>query len=173
MKKAKLISLLLALAMILSLAAVRPRPRPRPRRPRKHRSKRRKRRRERGGHRYRPHRPGDHREAGLVQRVVCIGAGALRLYSYIGDVSLLCGVEDIDNETLSERPEDVRQRCAPLRSRLRRRVCVPALVRASAGRTPRAPRPKRFSPASRTSSSPSTAMRIRPTPCRSSSVCRS
>ena len=40
---------------------------------------------------------------GSYQRVVCIGAGALRLYSYIGDVSLLCGVEDIDNETLSER----------------------------------------------------------------------
>lgn len=29
-------------------------------------------------------------------RIVCIGAGALRLYSYIGDVDLLCGVEDID-----------------------------------------------------------------------------
>lgn len=42
---------------------------------------------------------------GSYQRVVCIGAGALRLYSYIGDVSLLCGVEDIDNETLSERPK--------------------------------------------------------------------
>ena len=42
---------------------------------------------------------------GSYQRVVCIGAGALRLYSYIGDVSLLCGVEDIENETLSERPK--------------------------------------------------------------------
>ncbi len=41
---------------------------------------------------------------GAYQRVVCIGAGALRMYSYIGDVSLLCGVEDIDNSTLSERP---------------------------------------------------------------------
>lgn len=30
-------------------------------------------------------------------RVVCIGAGALRLYSYIGDRNLLCGVEDIDS----------------------------------------------------------------------------
>ncbi len=39
------------------------------------------------------------------QRVVCIGAGALRMYSYIGDVSLLCGVEDIDNDTLAERPK--------------------------------------------------------------------
>ena len=41
---------------------------------------------------------------GSYQKVVCIGAGALRLYSYIGDTSLLCGVEDIDNTTLSERP---------------------------------------------------------------------
>lgn len=30
-------------------------------------------------------------------RVVCIGAGALRLYSYIGERELLCGVEDIDS----------------------------------------------------------------------------
>ncbi len=42
---------------------------------------------------------------GSYQRVVCIGAGALRLYSYVGDVSLLCGVEDIDNSTLEERPK--------------------------------------------------------------------
>ena len=41
---------------------------------------------------------------GSYKRVVCIGAGALRMYSYIGDVSLLCGVEDIDNTSLSERP---------------------------------------------------------------------
>ncbi|MBR3473496.1 MAG: ABC transporter substrate-binding protein [Oscillospiraceae bacterium] len=41
---------------------------------------------------------------GSYQRVVCIGAGALRMYSYIGDVSLLCGVEDIDNTSLAERP---------------------------------------------------------------------
>ena len=41
---------------------------------------------------------------GSYQRVVCIGAGALRMYSYIGDVMLLAGVEDIDNTTLSERP---------------------------------------------------------------------
>ena len=41
---------------------------------------------------------------GSYSRVVCIGAGALRMYSYIGDVSLLAGVEDIDNESLSERP---------------------------------------------------------------------
>ena len=41
---------------------------------------------------------------GSYKRVVCIGAGALRMYSYIGDVSLLAGVEDIDNTTLSERP---------------------------------------------------------------------
>lgn len=41
---------------------------------------------------------------GSYQRVVCIGAGALRMYSYVGDVNLLCGVEDIDNTTLEERP---------------------------------------------------------------------
>jgi iron complex transport system substrate-binding protein len=42
---------------------------------------------------------------GSYQKVVCIGAGALRMYSYIGDVSLLSGVEDIDNTSLSERPK--------------------------------------------------------------------
>ncbi|WP_130838312.1 ABC transporter substrate-binding protein [Lachnoclostridium sp. Marseille-P6806] len=42
---------------------------------------------------------------GSYTRVVCIGAGALRMYSYIGDVSLLCGVEDIDNLSLEERPK--------------------------------------------------------------------
>ena len=42
---------------------------------------------------------------GEYKRVVCIGAGALRMYSYIGDVSLLCGVEDIDNISLSQRPK--------------------------------------------------------------------
>jgi len=41
---------------------------------------------------------------GSYKRVVCIGAGALRMYTYIGDVALLAGVEDIDNTTLSERP---------------------------------------------------------------------
>jgi iron complex transport system substrate-binding protein len=41
---------------------------------------------------------------GSYTRVVCIGAGALRMYSYIGDAALLAGVEDIDNTTLSERP---------------------------------------------------------------------
>ena len=41
---------------------------------------------------------------GSYKRVVCIGAGALRMYSYIGDVALLAGVEDIDNTSLSERP---------------------------------------------------------------------
>lgn len=41
---------------------------------------------------------------GSYKRVVCIGAGALRMYSYIGDAALLAGVEDIDNTTLSERP---------------------------------------------------------------------
>ncbi len=41
---------------------------------------------------------------GSYKRVVCIGAGALRMYSYIGDVNLLCGVEDIDNTALETRP---------------------------------------------------------------------
>ena len=41
---------------------------------------------------------------GSYKKVVCVGAGALRMYSYIGDVSLLAGVEDIDNLSLSERP---------------------------------------------------------------------
>ena len=42
---------------------------------------------------------------GSYERVVCIGAGALRMYSYIGDVTALAGVEDIDNTSLSERPQ--------------------------------------------------------------------
>ena len=42
---------------------------------------------------------------GSYERVVCIGAGALRMYSYVADVNLLCGVEDIDNTTLDERPQ--------------------------------------------------------------------
>ena len=42
---------------------------------------------------------------GSYRRVVCIGAGALRLYTYIGDVSLLSGVEDIDNLSLTDRPK--------------------------------------------------------------------
>lgn len=42
---------------------------------------------------------------GSYKRVVCIGAGALRMYSYIGDVALLAGVEDIDNTSLSTRPQ--------------------------------------------------------------------
>ncbi len=41
---------------------------------------------------------------GSYKRVVCVGAGALRMYSYVGDVALLAGVEDIDNTSLSERP---------------------------------------------------------------------
>ena len=41
---------------------------------------------------------------GSYRRVVCIGAGALRMYSYIGDVALLCAVEDIENTTLATRP---------------------------------------------------------------------
>ncbi len=42
---------------------------------------------------------------GSYEKVVCIGAGALRIYSYIGDVNILAGVEDIDNTSLAERPK--------------------------------------------------------------------
>lgn len=42
---------------------------------------------------------------GSYKRVVCVGAGALRMYCYVGDVALLAGVEDIDNTTLAERPK--------------------------------------------------------------------
>ena len=41
---------------------------------------------------------------GSYNKVVCIGAGALRMYSYIGDVDKLSGVEDIDNYTKEGRP---------------------------------------------------------------------
>lgn len=44
-------------------------------------------------------------QPGTYKRVVCVGAGALRMYCYIGDVNLLAGVEDIDNTSLSERPK--------------------------------------------------------------------
>lgn len=43
--------------------------------------------------------------AGSYKKVVCIGAGALRMYSYVGDISLLAGVEDIDNTSLENRPK--------------------------------------------------------------------
>ena len=42
---------------------------------------------------------------GTYKRVVCIGAGALRMYSYINGSELLCGVEDIDNKSLQSRPK--------------------------------------------------------------------
>ena len=42
---------------------------------------------------------------GSYKKIVCIGAGALRMFTYIGDVSLLAGVEDIDNTALEERPK--------------------------------------------------------------------
>ena len=42
---------------------------------------------------------------GSYKRVLCIGAGALRLYTYIAFSSNLCGVEDIDNLSLSSRPK--------------------------------------------------------------------
>ena len=42
---------------------------------------------------------------GTYENVVCVGAGALRMYTYVGDVNLLSGVEDIDNTVLEERPK--------------------------------------------------------------------
>lgn len=36
---------------------------------------------------------------GSYSKIVCVGAGALRMYSYVGDLSILAGVEDIDNPT--------------------------------------------------------------------------
>ena len=42
---------------------------------------------------------------GSYKRVICIGAGALRMYSYVGDLDKLCGVEDIDNSSLETRPK--------------------------------------------------------------------
>lgn len=42
---------------------------------------------------------------GNYRRIVCIGAGALRMYCYVGDPELLCGVEDIDNLSLEDRPK--------------------------------------------------------------------
>ena len=42
---------------------------------------------------------------GSYSRIVCIGAGALRLYCYVGDTDKLAGVEDIDNLSLSARPK--------------------------------------------------------------------
>ncbi len=41
---------------------------------------------------------------GCYTRVVCVGAGALRMYCYVGDPALLCGVEDVDNVSLEDRP---------------------------------------------------------------------
>lgn len=38
------------------------------------------------------------------ERVLCIGAGALRLYSYVGDMSLLCAAEDIDRGVAGANP---------------------------------------------------------------------
>ena len=38
---------------------------------------------------------------GSCRRVACVGPGALRMYSYIGDENLLCGVEDVDNPSVN------------------------------------------------------------------------
>ena len=80
---------------------------------------------------------------GSYTRVVCIGAGALRMYSYIGDVNLLCGVEDIDNASLAEWPAPT---CWPTARPLR--LCPPA---AWAAPRPRPPRRNGSWPATRTS----------------------
>lgn len=42
---------------------------------------------------------------GNYERVICVGAGALRLYTYICGSDNLAGVEDIENYTLSQRPK--------------------------------------------------------------------
>lgn len=42
---------------------------------------------------------------GSYKRAVCIGSGALRMFSYVCPTELLCGVEDIDNLSLSQRPK--------------------------------------------------------------------
>lgn len=42
---------------------------------------------------------------GAYERVVCVGAGALRMYCYVGDVNLLAGIEDIDNTSRANRPK--------------------------------------------------------------------
>ena len=39
-----------------------------------------------------------------VKKVVCVGAGALRLYSYVGDLNLLSGIEDIDRSVAGANP---------------------------------------------------------------------
>ena len=99
---------------------------------------------------------------GSYQRVVCIGAGALRMYSYIGDVSLLCGVEDIDNTSLAERPKMFDSVARPYM--LAYGESFKALPSCGVGGPP---------PAIRTSSYPSMRMWRRRTPCRSSSACPS
>lgn len=41
---------------------------------------------------------------GSYKRIVCVGAGALRMYCYVGDTAWLVGVEDVDNTALPQRP---------------------------------------------------------------------
>lgn len=41
---------------------------------------------------------------GAYRKIVCIGAGALRMYSYVGENAWLAGVEDIDNLDAQGRP---------------------------------------------------------------------
>lgn len=50
---------------------------------------------------------------GSYKKIICIGAGALRLYSYVGDIDKLVAVEDIDNYTLETRPKMFDQAARP------------------------------------------------------------
>ena len=178
MKKAKLISLLLALAMLLSLAACGAAP---GRDPGGHGSSHGSTGRSDGSARRETRRsPLPTSSAGEItvkpgsyQRVVCIGAGALRLYSYIGDVSLLCGVEDIDNETLSERPKMFDSVARPyVLAHSDMFASLPSCgVGGPNAQSPEAEKILTCEPD--IVISPFTAMRIRPTPCRSSSASRS
>lgn len=42
-------------------------------------------------------------DVGGIRRVVCVGAGALRLYSYVGDMDKVCAVEEIEGSRTTGR----------------------------------------------------------------------
>lgn len=108
---------------------------------------------------------------GSYERVVCIGAGALRMYSYIGDVGLLCGVEDIDNLSLQERPQMFDGVARPYV--LAYKDVFSKLDSCGVGGPTRSPpKRRRSSPASRTSSYPNMRTWTGRTLCRSSWECR-
>ena len=104
---------------------------------------------------------------GTYQRVVCIGAGALRMYTYVGDTALLCGVEDIDNTSLTQRPKMFDSVARPYLLAMCSRRCPPA---APAAPTHRRQRPRKSSPAARTLSSQNMRMWKKRMPCRLSWV---